>query len=79
MLANQEFKFSVAPMMEWTDSFCRLFHGAMSRRARLYTEMVTAAALIHGPRAKLLALYRESNLNVGCPSDRVQDGASAPA
>ena len=91
-------------MMEWTDSFCRLFHRAMTREARLYTEMVTAAALIHGPRQRLLAFdpqeqplalqiggadprelalaarfgeeagYREINLNVGCPSDRVQNG-----
>jgi tRNA-dihydrouridine synthase A len=91
-------------MMEWTDSFCRLFHRALSRRARLYTEMMTAAALIYGPRARLLdfdpcehpvalqlggaepselaraarfgedAGYLEINLNVGCPSDRVQNG-----
>ena len=91
-------------MMDWTDSFCRLFHRAMTREARLYTEMVTAAALIHGPRHRLLAFeaqeqplalqiggcdprelalaarfgeeagYREINLNVGCPSDRVQNG-----
>ncbi|MFI5011553.1 MAG: tRNA dihydrouridine(20/20a) synthase DusA [Hyphomicrobiales bacterium] len=42
-------------MMDWTDSYCRLFHRALTRRARLYTEMVTAAAIIHGPRGKLLA------------------------
>ena len=104
MLPNQDFKFSVAPMMEWTDSYCRRFHRALTRRALLYTEMVTAAALIHGPRQRLLAFepqeepialqiggaepqalataarfgedqgYCEINLNVGCPSDRVQDG-----
>ncbi|SED76480.1 tRNA-U16,U17-dihydrouridine synthase [Rhizobiales bacterium GAS188] len=91
-------------MMEWTDSYCRRFHRAMTRRSRLYTEMVTAAALIHGPRRRLLAFeadeqplalqiggaepgalaqaarfgeeagFCEINLNVGCPSDRVQDG-----
>jgi tRNA-dihydrouridine synthase A len=91
-------------MMDWTDSYCRLFHRAMTRKARLYTEMVAAAALIHGPRRKLLthhpdehplalqiggaeprelalaarfgeeAGYSEINLNVGCPSDRVQEG-----
>ena len=104
MRNDRAFRFSVAPMMEWTDSFCRLFHRAMTREARLYTEMVTAAALIHGPRRRLLAFepqeqplalqiggadarelalaarfgeeagYREINLNVGCPSDRVQNG-----
>lgn len=95
---------SVAPMMDWTDRNCRLFHRVLSRRALLYTEMVTAQALIHGDRARLLdydasehpvALqlggsepamlaeatrigadwgYDEINLNVGCPSDRVQSG-----
>jgi len=104
MRNDRAFRFSIAPMMDWTDSFCRLFHRAMTREARLYTEMVTAAALIHGPRQKLLAFeaqeqplalqiggaepeelalaarfgegagYREINLNVGCPSDRVQNG-----
>ena len=91
-------------MMEWTDRHCRFFHRMMSRRARLYTEMVTAPAVIHGVRKRLLGFdnfeqpvavqlggadpreiseaaricadhgYREVNLNVGCPSDRVQDG-----
>ncbi|MDP3960661.1 MAG: tRNA dihydrouridine(20/20a) synthase DusA [Pseudorhodobacter sp.] len=95
---------SVAPMMDWTDRHCRVFHRLMTRRALLYTEMVTAAAVIHGPRDRLLghdagehslALqlggsdpaqlaaavkaaapygYDEINLNVGCPSDRVQSG-----
>jgi tRNA-dihydrouridine synthase A len=91
-------------MMDWTDRHCRFFHRQMTRRALLYTEMVTAAAVIHGPRDRLLghapqehpvALqlggsdprelaqavriardwgYDEINLNVGCPSDRVQSG-----
>jgi tRNA-dihydrouridine synthase A len=97
-------RFSVAPMMDWTDRHCRAFHRALSRRARLYTEMVTTGAVIHGPRERLLGFsesehpvavqlggsdprdlaeaariaegfgYDEINLNVGCPSDRVQDG-----
>ena len=97
-------RFSVAPMMEWTDRHCRFFHRLLSRRTRLYTEMVTTGAAIHGPRERLLGFspeehpvalqlggsdprhlaeaarigesfgYDEVNLNVGCPSDRVQDG-----
>ena len=97
-------RLSVAPMMDWTDRHCRGFHRLMSRRALLYTEMVTAPAIIHGDRARLLdygaaehplALqlggsdpdelraatqiaadwgYDEINLNIGCPSDRVQSG-----
>jgi tRNA-dihydrouridine synthase A len=96
--------FTVAPMMDWTDRHCRAFHRVMSRRARLYTEMVTTGAVIHGPRERLLGFsdaehpvavqlggsdpkdlaeaaricadfgYDEINLNVGCPSDRVQNG-----
>ncbi|MGH8182459.1 MAG: tRNA dihydrouridine(20/20a) synthase DusA [Rhodanobacteraceae bacterium] len=95
---------SVAPMMDWTDAHCRYFHRLLSPHARLYTEMVTAAALVRGDRAHLLAHnpeeqplalqlggadpaelaqaarygelagYAEINLNVGCPSDRVQSG-----
>ena len=91
-------------MMDWTDRHCRHFHRLMTRRAMLYTEMVTAPAVIHGPRERLLAYsdtehpialqlggsdpvelaqavrlaapygYDEVNLNVGCPSDRVQSG-----
>ncbi len=91
-------------MLDWTDRACRGFHRRLSRRALLYTEMVTAPAVIHGDRARLLdhdaaehpvALqlggsdpaelaeatriagdhgYAEINLNVGCPSDRVQSG-----
>jgi tRNA-dihydrouridine synthase A len=98
------FRFSVAPMMEWTDRHCRFFHRLLTRRALLYTEMVTAAAVLRGDRARLLRFdptehpvalqlggsapaelaaaaricaefgYDEINLNVGCPSDRVQDG-----
>jgi tRNA-dihydrouridine synthase A len=97
-------RFSVAPMMEWTDRHCRFFHRLLTRRARLYTEMLTSAAVIHGDRARLLGFspeerplalqlggadprelaeaariaadfgYDEINLNVGCPSDRVQNG-----
>jgi len=96
--------FSVAPMMDWTDRHCRVFHRALTRRALLYTEMVTTGAVIHGSRERLLGFdacehpvalqlggsnprdlaesakigegfgYDEINLNVGCPSDRVQDG-----
>ncbi len=91
-------------MMDWTDRNCRMFHRVLSRRALLYTEMVTAQAVIHGHRARLLDFgaaehplalqlggsepallaeatriacdwgYDEINLNVGCPSDRVQSG-----
>jgi tRNA-dihydrouridine synthase A len=91
-------------MMDWTDRHCRVFHRLMSRRTRLYTEMLTTGAVLHGDRARLLAFdasehpvalqlggsdpralaiaakvgrdfgYDEINLNVGCPSDRVQDG-----
>ncbi len=97
-------RLSVAPMMDWTDPACRGFHRLLSRRALLYTEMVTAPAVIHGDRARLLDFdaaqhplalqlggsepaqlaeatrigadwgYDEINLNVGCPSDRVQSG-----
>jgi tRNA-dihydrouridine synthase A len=97
-------RFCVAPMMDWTDRHCRFFHRLMSRRTRLYTEMLTTGAVIHGDRARLLAFdaaehsvalqlggsepealataakigadmgYDEINLNVGCPSDRVQEG-----
>ncbi len=103
--ANESSRLSVAPMMDWTDRHCRVFHRRLSRRALLYTEMVTARALLHGDPDHLLrhdaiehplalqlggsvpaelaeALriargrgFCEVNLNVGCPSDRVQDGA----
>ena len=91
-------------MMDWTDRHCRAFHRALSARALLYTEMVTAPAVLHGDRDHLLGFdavehpvalqlggsdpeelaqaarigeaygYDEINLNVGCPSDRVQSG-----
>nr|WP_255568136.1 tRNA dihydrouridine(20/20a) synthase DusA [Brevundimonas sp. PAMC22021] len=91
-------------MMDWTDRHCRAFHRALTGRALLYTEMVTAPAVIHGDRERLLGFdavehpvalqlggsdpvqlaeaarigaafgYDEINLNVGCPSDRVQSG-----
>jgi tRNA-dihydrouridine synthase A len=97
-------RLSVAPMMDWTDRHCRYLHRLMSREALLYTEMVTAPAVIHGDRDRLLGFdaaehpvalqlggsdpaelaeatriaasygYDEINLNVGCPSDRVQSG-----
>jgi len=96
--------FAVAPMIDWTDRHCRFFHRQLSARAVLFTEMVVADAIIHGPREKLLSFnceehpvalqlggsdpgklveavriasdygYDEINLNVGCPSDRVQSG-----
>ena len=97
-------RFAIAPMMDWTDRHCRFFHRLLTRRALIYTEMITTGALIHGDRARLLrhdaaehpvalqlggsdpvalahcarigadAGYDEINLNVGCPSDRVQEG-----
>jgi tRNA-dihydrouridine synthase A len=97
-------RFAIAPMMDWTDRHCRLFHRLLTRRALIYTEMITTGALIHGDRARLLRFdaaehpvalqvggsdpvalaqcarmaedvgYDEINLNVGCPSDRVQEG-----
>jgi tRNA-dihydrouridine synthase A len=47
-------RLSVAPMMDWTDRHCRVFHRMMTRRAMLYTEMVTAPAVVHGPKPRLL-------------------------
>ena len=103
-MATLDHRFCIAPMMEWTDRHCRFFHRLLTRRALIYTEMVTTGAVIHGDRARLLghdpaehpvALqlggceprtlaqcaaiaadfgYAEVNLNVGCPSDRVQEG-----
>jgi tRNA-dihydrouridine synthase A len=97
-------RLSVAPMMDWTDRHCRVFHRLLAPNARLYTEMVHAQAVIHGDRERLLGFdpvehpvalqlggsdpahlaqatrigadwgYDEVNLNVGCPSDRVQAG-----
>src|SRR5215470_5700975 len=47
-------RFCIAPMMDWTDRHCRVFHRLMTRRARLYTEMLTTGAIIHGDRQRLL-------------------------
>ena len=104
-LKDKEKIFSIAPMMDWTDRHCRMFHRLLTRHALLYTEMVVADALIHGDVARHLDFnvaehpvaiqlggsepeklvhaarlcadwgYDEINLNVGCPSDRVQSGA----
>jgi tRNA-dihydrouridine synthase A len=49
-----DFLFSVAPMMDWTDRHCRMFHRLMTRRGRLYTEMLTSGAILHGDRQRLL-------------------------
>ena len=96
-------RFSVAPMLDWTDKHCRFFMRLLSKRTLLYTEMVTTGALLRGDPARFLAYdqsehpialqlggstphelaacarlaeaagYDEVNLNVGCPSDRVQN------
>src|SRR5688500_6674330 len=55
-IAAAALRLSVAPMMDWTDSHCRAFHRLLAPHARLYTEMVHANAVIHGDRAKLLAM-----------------------
>jgi len=61
MLENQGYRFSVAPMMDWTDRHCRVFHRALSQRALLWTEMVTAAAVIHGDRERLIGFSEVEN------------------
>ncbi|NUW68786.1 tRNA dihydrouridine(20/20a) synthase DusA [Vibrio coralliilyticus] len=96
-------RFSIAPMLDWTDRHCRYFHRLLTSETLLYTEMVTTGAIIHG-KGDFLAYnqeehpvalqlggsnpqdlatcaklaqergYDEINLNVGCPSDRVQNG-----
>jgi len=101
-IAASAWRICVAPMMDWTDRHCRHFHRLLAPHARLYTEMVTSAALVRGDARRLLAYdssehplalqlggsdpaqlaaaarigaqagYDEINLNVGCPSDRVQ-------
>src|SRR5665213_3232798 len=53
-LQSRSWRFSVAPMMEWTDRHCRFFHRLLTRRALLYTEMLTTGAVLHGDRARLL-------------------------
>ncbi|WP_314945432.1 tRNA dihydrouridine(20/20a) synthase DusA [Bradyrhizobium cosmicum] len=50
----QDYRFSVAPMMDWTDRHCRVFHRHLTRRAVLYTEMLTTGAIIRGDRERLL-------------------------
>ena len=102
--AAAPFVVATAPMMDWTDRHCRVFHRALSQEVVLYTEMVVADAAIHGPKDRLLGFradehpvvlqlggsdpgklaeaarigadygYDAINLNVGCPSDRVQSG-----
>src|SRR5947199_7632705 len=67
-------RFSIAPMMDWTDRHCRVFHRLMTRRAKLYTEMLTTGAVIHGDRRRLLgfdASERPVALQLGgsAPSD----------
>ncbi|XDA96617.1 tRNA dihydrouridine(20/20a) synthase DusA [Sulfitobacter sp. LCG007] len=104
MQINQHARLSCAPMMDWTDRHCRYLHRQLSGQVLLYTEMVTAPALVRGRALHLLghsdaeqpvalqlggsdpvelaeaarmgeaAGYVEINLNVGCPSDRVQSG-----
>ena len=58
---SQELKFAVAPMMDWTDRRCRAFHRILTRRARLYTEMVTADAVVFGPRERLIGFDAEQH------------------
>ena len=54
-------RFSVAPMMDWTDRRCRAFHRVLTRRARLYSEMVTADAVVFGPRERLIGFERDEH------------------
>jgi tRNA-dihydrouridine synthase A len=60
-LKYQDYRFSVAPMMDWTDRHCRVFHRLMTRRARLYTEMLTTGAILHGDRQRLLRFDRSEH------------------
>ncbi|MCK5728814.1 MAG: tRNA dihydrouridine(20/20a) synthase DusA [Methylococcales bacterium] len=103
-MSTENHLFSVAPMLDWTDRHCRYFYRLLSKKALLYTEMVTTGALIHANQHRFLAFnpeenplalqlggstpqdlalcarmaqdygYDEVNLNIGCPSDRVQNG-----
>lgn len=103
-LLDRARRFSVAPMMDWTDRHCRVLHRLLTRHSLLFTEMVNSGAIVHGdadrhlrfdPVEHPIALqiggsnpaelaeatriattfgYDEINLNVGCPSDRVQSG-----
>jgi tRNA-dihydrouridine synthase A len=61
MSDSSKFKFCVAPMMDWTDRHCRVFHRLLTRRARLYTEMLTTGAVIHGDRMRLLGFDRSEH------------------
>jgi len=66
-------RFAIAPMMDWTDRHCRVFHRLMTRRARLYTEMLTTGAIIHGDRARLLGFDASEHpvaLQLGGSSER---------
>jgi tRNA-dihydrouridine synthase A len=54
---HSPWRFCVAPMMDWTDRHCRFFHRQLTKRARLYTEMVSSAAIMHGDRQKLLGFH----------------------
>ena len=56
-----DYRFSVAPMMDWTDRHCRSFHRVLTKRALLWTEMVTADAVLHGPRERLLGYSPEEH------------------
>jgi tRNA-dihydrouridine synthase A len=53
-LQSRSWRFSVAPMMEWTDRHCRFFHRLLTRRSLLYTEMLTTGAVLRGDRGRLL-------------------------
>jgi len=57
-------RLAVAPMMEWTDRHCRYFHRLLTRRALLYTEMISTGAVLHGDRARLVASLDESILGL---------------
>ncbi len=61
MLDKETYKFSVAPMMDWTDRHCRAFHRVLSKRALLWTEMVTADAVIHGDRERLIGFSEQEH------------------
>ena len=73
MLKKQDYRFSVAPMMDWTDRHCRAFHRVLTKKALLWTEMVTADAVIHGDRARILGYGPEEHPVV------LQLGGSDPA
>src|SRR5258708_19122437 len=58
---NQSHRFAVAPMMDWTDRHCRVLHRLLSKHARLYTEMVTADAILRGDRERLIGFSPEEH------------------